>query len=336
MQELMKIKALAFEYFDGTISSENETVLYSFLKKNKENGTFLRVWEDEWAKSLSEKELINNPDWDAVKQKNTHVQLTPQKEIGKIIVFWKTVSAVAVVSFLLLGVGFLVNYIKSNAAGQHVTTVQAPKGEKSKVVLYDGSVVWLNSDSKLTYLSAENKSKFTVKLEGEAYFEIAKNNKRTFVVETPSYHIQVKGTKFNVSAYAEDHFITTTLVEGAIDILYQDKILAVVPNETVQFNTKTGEFLSSFRSTSDVDAWTKNCILYENIALSELVVKLSRQYGVIIAINDPLMAAKPLTISLRNDETIDDVMQAIKKVLPIEVKRNGKKYIITEKITKNS
>ena len=112
--------------------------------------------------------------------------------------------------FILLGVGYTLWSGKTLQEPVY-QELYAEKGDKLIVVLPDGSKVWLNSDSKLSYSSNFNEKSRNVILDGEAYFEVAKNKKRPFKVQTDKIAINVLGTSFNVSAYSSDDFIKTTL-----------------------------------------------------------------------------------------------------------------------------
>jgi Fe2+-dicitrate sensor, membrane component len=184
-------------------------------------------------------------------------------------------------------------------------------------------VVWLNAGSSLKYSNKYNTDDRVVELEGEGYFEVAKKKKIPFVVHTRGYDVVVKGTKFNVTAYPEDSNITTTLMEGAVELLKEKQHIAMKPGESVTLNVVSGKFTLT-KVNSDVSkAWSENRIEYDNISLRELAAKLSRQYDVKIHLLTEEVGDKRFSISLRNQETIGEVMSALKEIIPIQVERKN-------------
>src|SRR5690606_21072463 len=145
-----------------------------------------------------------------------------------------------------------------------MATIQVPKGGKYQITLPDGSKVWLNSLSKLEYPLTFNSDGRKVKLEGEAYFQVAKithNNKRVpFEVESASQTIEVTGTQFNITAYPEDSQEVSTLVEGAINVRSGSSRISLKPNEQVVNNA--GILLKKDVDVSRFVAWKDNKFLF--------------------------------------------------------------------------
>ena len=154
-------------------------------------------------------------------------------------------------------------------------------GEKSKLILADGTVVWLNAGSSLQYAGNFNSKNREVFLTGEAYFEVTKQSDGTpFVVKTDQYSVLVKGTKFNVSSYPEDLSAKTTLLEGSIDILYKGRHIPVAPGELLSLDKQNGSFSRQKVQASQYKSWTEGRVEYDKITLNELAVRLSRKrYG---------------------------------------------------------
>ena len=133
----------------------------------------------------------------------------------------------------------------------------------------------------------------------------------------------VKGTKFNVTAYPEDSNITTTLMEGAVELLKEKQHIAMKPGESVTLNVVSGKFTLTKVNPDVSKAWSENRIEYDNISLRELAAKLSRQYDVKIHLLTEEVGDKRFSISLRNQETLGEVMSALKEIIPIQVERKN-------------
>jgi transmembrane sensor len=239
---------------------------------------------------------------------------------------WALVAAVLVAAVVVST--FVVMRLPERYAPVNIVSVEAPYGEKSKIALADGSTIWINSGSKLSYVPSDNPHEQVVSLQGEGYFEIAHSTNRKFIVRTKAYDIEVVGTKFNVTAYHDDRHTTTTLLEGKVNLLYADKMLQLRPGESMAYDTTTNSFQKVDVSLRTANAWIHNAIIYDNITLSDLVVKLSRRYNVAIQIESDALAGKRFNIALRNDESIAEVMHAIEKILTVEVECFGRNYFI--------
>lgn len=207
---------------------------------------------------------------------------------------------------------------------------ETPYGEKSKVVLSDETVVWLNAGSTLKYSNKFNTANRKVELNGEGYFEVTKKEGATFIVQTHGYDVVVKGTKFDVSAYADDPFISTTLLEGSVELNYKGTPVMMSPGESIRLNVETGKFVRIQVNTSQSKAWAENRIEFDHITLKELVTKLSRQYDVNIRLESESIGDKTFRISLRNRETIGEVMTALQEIIPITIERIDKDIYIRE------
>ena len=209
-------------------------------------------------------------------------------------------------------------------------SVEAPLGSRTKLYLPDGTLVWLNAGSVLKYSDKFNERNRKVILSGEAYFEVTKKEKAKFTVQTCGYDVVVKGTKFDVSAYPEDSVVTTALMEGIVEIHRGEQRIEMVPGEFVKLDMATGKITRTRNDVKQWKAWSENRIEFEDITLKELVAKLSRQYDVNISLESEQVGAKRFRISLRNRETIGEVMAALQEIIPITVERRGKDIYIRE------
>jgi ferric-dicitrate binding protein FerR (iron transport regulator)/succinate dehydrogenase flavin-adding protein (antitoxin of CptAB toxin-antitoxin module) len=143
---------------------------------------------------------------------------------------------------VLIGLAVCLPYFKNNFLdkGDHYNEIIAKRGTKTKIILPDGSQVWLNSDSKLSYGARFNDTIREVSLEGEAYFDVIKDQKRPFVVMTNALNIRVLGTAFNIKSYAKDATIETTLIRGMIEVRKNNEPattkIVLTPNEKLIYN----------------------------------------------------------------------------------------------------
>ena len=137
----------------------------------------------------------------------------------------------------------------------------------------------------------------------------------------------MRGTRFYVSAYPTDNYVTTTLLKGSVAIAYGDSCYMLKPGERATLNRLTHELQCS-RATKTSSGWKQGNIDCDDITLGELRPIIERRYNVSIRIADSRLAARRLYISLVNNETIDEVMAALKRTLDVKVQRDGHNIVI--------
>lgn len=165
--------------------------------------------------------------------------------------------------------------------------VYIPFGQKFRIILSDGTKVWLNSGSRLRFpknlnTSAQNRM---VYLEGEAYFDVTKDEGRPFIVNAENLDIKVLGTQFNVSAYKSDGKIATTLVEGSVNVYDNsnpDEKILLSPNYQAAFVKKNGTLTKQKVDIRSYTAWMKDRLIIDHLSFEQIIQKLERTYNVSI------------------------------------------------------
>lgn len=323
-------KSIAFMYLEGKISSADEQILFEFLRCKKNNLQLFFKWEKEWLVSRKRDQDIEI-EWQRMKSEILKNKLAaspkPFLSLRKI----NPLVRIAALIIIILGFATIFKDTINGSANENYIVVEAPYGDKSKVVFKDGTTIWLNSGSKLTYNAHSRDSDIMVKLEGEGYFDVAKNKRRKFVVETSEYLIEVKGTKFNVTSYGDDHFISTTLIDGEIHLNHNNQITKVKPGECAIFDKNTGQLFKENVDAAASKEWIEDVVVYDDISLDELIKKLTRRYNIPIHLESIQLGDKHFSIALRNGETLSDVMQALGIVLNAHVEKRDNAYHIKER-----
>jgi ferric-dicitrate binding protein FerR (iron transport regulator) len=315
METEQDIKQLALRYFRGEISRPDESHLFDFLKQDISNREKLRNWEQEWI--ATESASCSDKEWKSLERRMKAIEAINQHEfIPKRRSLWRPISAVAAVALILISTSVAIKYyIASEKPNLHHFTTEAPKGERSKIVLPDGTTVLLNAGSKLNYSNEFNDKNRKVELVGEGYFEVTKKDGNKFTVHTRGYDVVVKGTKFDVAAYPQDSLVTTTLIEGKVELNYQNRVIAMLPGQTMSLNTNTNTIKQlSTQTWENSGAWVENRIEYDDITLKQLASILSIQYNVEIHIGNKRLEGKTFNISLRNKENIQEIMNVISEL----------------------
>lgn len=237
--------------------------------------------------------------------------------------------AAAIVIILGLSIGF--GYFLSKgpfSADTNYTEIIVPKGERSKLILPDGSKVQLNSGSKLKFNSFFHTKKRRVILEGEAYFQVTHDNSHPFIVETSGLQIEDVGTSFNISSYPDDQSVTTYLQSGKVKIEANDgKTIFLNPSEVFSYNKADKKYsVTSVNDERNID-WTKYILTIKGETLEELAKKLERRFNVQIIFGDKELKKRTYTGSIK-DEDLDTVLDALKYTSTFNYERKGQNVIL--------
>jgi ferric-dicitrate binding protein FerR (iron transport regulator) len=248
-------------------------------------------------------------------------------------------TAIGIAAALVIGlfIGIYVTSLNSKTDPVYYAA-HSPKGSVSEMILPDGSVIFLNADSKIRYSIEGEKGIREVFLTGEAWFDVAKNNKKPFVVHTPFYDVNVTGTQFNVKAYETDKEVSTTLEEGQVIIQSSEnyklaEVVVLKPGEQMVLNTETNAASIKTVNTKWFTSWKDNKLIFVNMNMKELIVLLERKYGVEIDVKSNEILKLHFDGTIKN-ETISEILEIMKKTLPIDYKIAGQKIEITNKKAK--
>jgi ferric-dicitrate binding protein FerR (iron transport regulator) len=209
-----------------------------------------------------------------------------------------------------------------------ITTISCAFGDKSSIVLPDSSKVWLNSGSKLTFNSDFKSGERKVVLEGEAFFSVSKDKEHPFHVKTKDIDIEVLGTKFNLKAYPEEINITTTLVEGSLEISSQTQYTRIKPDQRLVFNKENKKMvLLEIKDTSADTEWKDGRLVFRNESLDELAPKLQRWFDVDIVFADEKVKQRRFTGVLER-ESILEVISYFDLSKYVDCRIQGNKIIV--------
>jgi hypothetical protein len=219
------------------------------------------------------------------------------------------------------------------------TELVVPRGSRASVILADGTKVWINADSRLSYTSDYPSGNRNVYLEGEAYFEvvrvedkISKRNYLPFTVHTKNISIVAKGTAFNVDSYTDN--VKTTLTAGSVTVSSENGETKVLkPNQSVEYISNSANFSQVEKVNTELyTSWKDERWIIRSMSLDEFASKLEKRYDVVIIFEDQSIKEKRITGTLSN-ETIEQIMMALKTSIYIDYCFN--KNQITLKSSKN-
>lgn len=259
------------------------------------------------------------------------------------------VFVLAVAAYAVIGNPKNTNSDPAIAAVQEMNEVSTRMGSKTRIQLPDGTVVMLNSGSKLTYGKEYGLQLREVTLTGEGYFDVKKMKEKPFVIHTANINIRVLGTAFNVKAYPEDKHTETSLVRGSIEVTIKnrpDNKIILSPNEKlIVENNVLPEHAGARAKTliptvsinklkyDQVDKtlpetqWVENRLVFRDETFEELAARMERWYDVKIVIEGEQLKQTRMNGSF-DKETIDQALEALKLMIPFKMEQKDQKIII--------
>ena len=214
----------------------------------------------------------------------------------------------------------------------HLNTIRVPYGKRSTLILADGSKVYLNSGSSLVYPAVFAKDKREVYLDGEAYFEVSKEARRKFVVQTAYKAVEVLGTKFNVSVDKRQSLFEAVLVTGKIGLESNTGKIELIPNQYYGYDPDSGQDELKTVDTRDYISWIEGRLRFNREPLDKVIHRLEKSYNIKIEILDSKYLKYQISGNLDLKSTPEETMNVLMRILiPGYNSQKQKLYQIKEK-----
>jgi ferric-dicitrate binding protein FerR (iron transport regulator) len=304
-----------FSYLDGNLSPDERKRVEELLQSSPEFR--VKFQEISHLYCLSEnyrkqKSIDVSAAWDTLSRKIAF--LTFREKVWN---FTRTAAAILLPLFLLYQ--YVVEpAVKRNMPEQTITLASMP-GVITKAVLPDGSEVWLNSQSELTYPRQFKGKERTVMLEGEAYFNVVSDKKHRFNVVTPHrMTVSAYGTEFNVNAYKDNSRYKVTLVRGHVEVAAADspERKDLEQGEQALFMPETKTITTAKADTYVETAWKDGKLVFRREKFENLTEKLTRKFGVTIVLEDEKLKDYEYTATF-TDESLEEILELLKMSAPI-------------------
>lgn len=325
-------------YFEKYFLEElNEQEVLAFEKKLKEDGTFRKAYE-QFLNSISEEQGLVQEEvedfdlqasWEAIDHQLFDAEITRKSSDSKFPTFLKWAA-----SFVLIGIlsfSFYQILLEGKSQGPERLTKKTSFGQKTTLTLSDGTVVKLNSGSKLIYPSYFSDSLRVVELEGEAFFDVTRNPESPFLIKTATLTTQVLGTSFNVFAFAEDTVHEVAVKTGEVKVFQTDEpdnLVFLNPGRKAVFDNLSLEMSVETSSIENIGNWSEGFLFFDNERLDVVFDQLSKWYGVEFEIENPEVLSCRVTLKQR-DENLKNILNIIKFATNINFQFNGEKVTIS-------
>ncbi len=305
MHPEQNIHQFIIRLFAGEASDEEKRNIETWLNRHPENKKLFNELKEIWLSSGIE----HNPDhYDvekAIRQFRQKTRLLIEKTLRKQQLYH--IMRYAAILLLAIAIPFSYYYGKQSIpSSDSFTTITCAPGDKTAIVLPDGSGVFLNSGSKLTFSADFKNGSRRVSLDGEAYFSVRKDPQNPFRVKTRALDVEVLGTEFNLKAYSEEQTITTTLVTGSLKIVENNKSILIKPNQKLVFNKETQKMrLQELADLSPETDWKDGRLVFRDQSLGELEHELERWFDVEIEFADEQVKTRRFTGTLERESILE-------------------------------
>jgi transmembrane sensor len=358
--------SLIINYLTNSISEEDKKILLQWIESDKVNEKYFNRLNEAWIIARSEKEMEGfdaRSAWDEMSKllsDEKKFQIRPQRTFPfnylKIAASW----------LIFFVFGFSAMYLlkgKPEKLASNPVIISVPLGARSQIVLPDGTKIWLNAGTQITYNQNYGTTTRTIDLKGEAYFDVAKDKDHPFIVNVPELKIRALGTKFNVKAYPDETSVFATLEEGKIDVQLvnpgsETKNMVLLPNENITFRKSEHSIIKSNTeekiktvdkrvtknnlkavapvvlelvknvNTELFTSWKDERWIIEREPLGTLAPMLERRFNVKIQFIDEDLKKLNFTGIIQN-ETIEQLMNALVLTAPVNFKIVKDNIILT-------
>lgn len=254
------------------------------------------------------------------------VQKRIQRTKDRVLVLnvFARIAAILFVPLLITSALFFYKLRTQSDTGQFsIQKISNPSGIRSEIVLPDGSNVWLNAESTITYKVPFGMKERNVKLIGEAFFEVKKDEQKPFQVESGKVRLTVLGTRFNYKAFPEEKAIEVVLAEGKVKLNSTDskagKEIILKPGERAMVNKMTNETHISGVDIEKYIGWHDGKLIFDECPLPEAALRLERWFGVEVEITDPTILDYQISTTFEK-ESLHQILSMLELASPIEIK----------------
>lgn len=322
-------------FFQGLSSEKENDILRSWIKEPEAKSVFYEYYQQLWhlASDEMDQDVQHEIFSDILSKIGKDIPSTVNRQIRYSVRNWLRYAAVAACITLIVGVGSFFWGKGTSATPDGSVTMSVMNGQKADIVLADGTAVYINSGSKITYDNSYNKEKRILTLDGEAYFEVAHNKEKPFIVKANGVDVEALGTSFNVKAYKTSQTVSVILVEGKVKVGDEKNEEILNPNERLEYNLLAKSFeKSELHPNTDLLLWRSNELAFYGESLNEICQTLTHMYNWKFIFKSE--AAKHYTFSgvIRNN-SLENVLSFISQATAIkyEIKPEENTIVIYQK-----
>ncbi len=331
--ELLTKKAiaeLARKMTDYLLSDSEYEELQKWIVEGNQKTELTQLMEKHWQKISANNANVSDEKIDKIYKRILEklAQEEVQTKKARTIHWGRLFQKVAAILILPLLAATFYLYIQQNPSINFqlntvsgvIQTVEVAPGVRSHFYLPDSTEVWLNSQSKLKFsTNMVNENTRTLKLEGQAYFNVQKDKRHPFIVETDQLNVKVVGTSFDLSAYSNDDFVAATLEEGKVEII-DDKgqeLLSLVPGQQSYLNINQQKIWKNQVETSLYTSWKDGYLIFNETPIQQIARQLERWFNCKISLSEQVKNSEFSYNGTIHDEVLEEVLKMLQLTTPI-------------------
>lgn len=309
------------KYFLGELTPGQKKELFERISGNPDAKAGFARLQNSWA--LACMESSEDDSRKARVYLDEFRKLQRRKTARRFLVNVSKYAAVLVAGILLAWIMIPENRLPEQSAAV-INHLSVPAGQRAILTLSDGTRVWVNAKSTISYPGVFGKDIREVTLTGEAYFDVRSDPEHPFVITSGDFRTIVTGTQFNLFAY--DGFFDLSLIEGHLHVRNSDNEIFLDGQERATW--KDGRFMKSIPEESARFLWTDGIYSFDDIPFPDIIDKLQLYYDVRIEVQNETLLTRKYTGKFRQRDGIDNVLRIIQKVYPFIYKKDEEKNII--------
>ncbi len=318
-----KKKEYINHYLNDIYMKDEAQQFFDAVKKRDKSldNSLIEVWEESSTLNIpsqKEKEQLRAEAYTLLmkdKKEHRYTISIPRRLFRRV-----TTIAATVAAFLIIGLGGL-KFLEYKAINS-ITTFETITsfGESQTITLPDGTLVNLNSCSKVSYPNKFEGDKRKIFLDGEAYFNVAKNENQPFIIETKQFNIKVLGTVFNVKSYDENEMSVVSVESGKVQIDMPDAMMQLVANESLSYNSKSNEY-NKYKEDRKIAIWRDGYFRFEQTPIIDVAKELERTYDCKIRFKEGQYFDNSITGEIPNTD-LENVLKLIQYATGIKYSYN--------------
>jgi ferric-dicitrate binding protein FerR (iron transport regulator) len=308
---------LLYRFFDGHASTDEMEAVKAWAEASAENGAQLRR-----ERKLFDAIMLTGDTPQAAQRTGRSRRSIFVRELGKM--------AAAVIVAVGITAAFLLTRHERDAVNVALQTITVPAGQRANVLLADGSSVWLNAGTTLTYPTAFMKERREVRLDGEAYFEVTRNEQCPFVVHTHALDVHVLGTGFNVEAYSRKRNFEVSLMSGSVQVTdpANPRMSVTLRPDYKSTLRDDGTLVVSRIDYYDVYRWKEGLYCFRNKSFAQIMEDMEKYYDIRIVLSKQRIKEVTLTGKFRISDGLDYALRVLRQEIPFTYRRDKENDVI--------
>lgn len=326
MKEEEQIQDIFKRYINGLYTHADVKAICQTLRSEEGYQKIEKEMDGVWKELPLPADLPDNNELYKKEAQALLTHINKKKRSFSLSPLLKYVAIIALMTTVGLGIYSFRTY-RADKVILAYTKVSVRNGEQEQVTLPDGTIVTLNSGTTLRYPNDFATDMRLVEMDGEAFFNVKRDESKPFVVRTHDADVKVLGTSFNVKAYQEDEQLAVSVKTGKVQVDMPDTQMRLVPNEQITVNKVSGEIVKRAEDVAKVTAWIEGGLYFNKTPIHSVVRDLERMYNTTIEL-DPQTTFDEYIYGEHDNSSLEAVLSAIQYSTGIQHKRVDDRIVL--------